>query len=130
MRRIFAMIALMLASHAPAHHQQARTLPKQHRPADRHIDLSWMDVTRAPDWNFWRCTAIKETGLRWNFVSHSNKYAGAFAIARSTWLAYGGIAARLYPQAETAQPFVQIIGARHVKAAVGTGKWGGARACS
>lgn len=99
-------------------------------------DLGWLDVTRAPDWPLWRCTMRHETASRahpagdWAFVTRSGKYRGAFAIAATTWQAFAPswIVAR-WPNAETAPPFVQVVGAREVRRRVGSGAWGGLRRC-
>jgi hypothetical protein len=86
-----------------------------------------LDYTSWPDWPLWRCTMLHESAGSWTFQSRHN--AGAFGINRATWRAYGGAYARDYPNAALAAPVVQILGARLVRARVGSTLWGGLRAC-
>ena len=81
--------------------------------------ISWMDYTKWPDWQLWKCTMRVETGSRWNYVSPGGKFRGAFGIYRGTWQSRYNVPwiKKSYPLAETAAPWVQIIaeiGTAHV----------------
>lgn len=153
MRRILLSVLLLAAACGDVAIAQPATTPVgvHHRQLDQRraahtttttqravvaapVDLRWMDYTRWPDWSLWHCVAVHESDLRngthWLFVSSSGKFRGAFSIYVRTWQAYAGWPAVLYPHAETAPAFVQIIGARNVRARVGSSQWGGLRACT
>lgn len=95
------------------------------------VDLSWMNYKDWSDWPMWHCVGQHETNMNWHHVSPSGRYRGAFGIYRGTWRAYGHpLVSRLWPDAEDAPPFAQIMGARAVRTHVGTRLWGGFRSCT
>lgn len=87
------------------------------------------DATAAPDFRVWDCTREHEGGGDWHFSRA--RFAGPFAIARTTYQQYAGPWLATFSEwnYQDAAPWQAILIGRRIYAHVGDSQWGGLAWC-